>query len=77
MYGESVRLTDILANLDYDPQKYCKCRPEYTVDTEFGTGYGINLTESYVKYNGGQAELTAAQVEEIRKIILWASEKAE
>ena len=41
MYDESVTLTDILLNLDYDPNKLCKCLPEYMIDTEFGKGYGV------------------------------------
>ena len=45
MSGNSVTMTDILVNLKYDKNKLCKCLPEYKVDTEFGTGYGINLTE--------------------------------
>ena len=32
MFGHSITLTDILINLDYDPDKLCKCLPEYTVN---------------------------------------------
>ncbi len=76
MYGESVTMTDILINLDYDKNKLCKCLPEYTVDTEFGTGYGINLTEGYARCKEGQADLTQEQIDELKDIILWAKEKA-
>lgn len=72
MYDESVTLTNILINLDYDPNKVCDCLPEYTVDTEFGKGYGINLTDGYARREKGQAELTAGQVDQIRAIIEWA-----
>ena len=72
MYGHSVTLTDILVNLAYDPMKVCRCKPEYTVDTEFGTGYGINLTQGYARCEKGQADLTREQIEAIGEIIEWA-----
>jgi len=75
MYDESVTLTDILLNLDYDPNKLCNCLPEYTVDTEFGKGYGINLTDGYARCNKGQADLTAGQLDQIRSIIEWAKKE--
>ncbi len=74
--SESVTMTDILINLDYDKSKLCKCLPEYTVDTEFGTGYGINLTAGYARCDKGQAELTQEQIDELKEIILWAKDKA-
>lgn len=77
MYGESVTLTDILINLDYDPKKLCKCLPEYTVETEFGTPYGINITSGYARSDAGQADLTEEQINKIKEIVLWAKEKAE
>ncbi len=77
MAGNSVAMTDILRNLDYDKKKLCKCLPEYTVDTEFGTGYGINLNEGYVRCEKGQADLTRAQIDKLKTIIIWAQEKAE
>ena len=76
MGGNSVTLTDLLRNLDYEPDRICKCLPEYTVDTEFGTGYGIHLTEGYARYNGGQVDLTKEQVEQITEIINWAKKEA-
>lgn len=72
MYGNSVTLTDILINLNYDPMRICRCRPEYTVDTEFGKGYGINLTAGYARCDKGQAELTQEQIDTIAEIIEWA-----
>lgn len=71
MYGYSVALTDILINLDYKPEKVCKCLPEYTVDTELGTGYGINLSDSYARCEKGQADLTQEQVDKIAEILDW------
>ena len=72
MYGNSVTLTDILLNLKYDPMRICRCRPEYTVDTEFGKGYGINLTAGYARCEKGQADLTQEQIDTIAEIIEWA-----
>ena len=72
MYGNSVTLTDILLNLNYDPMRICRCRPEYTVDTEFGKGYGINLTAGYARCDKGQADLTQEQIDTIAEIIEWA-----
>ena len=67
--SDSVALTDILLNLAYDPDQVCRCMPEFTVDTEFGDGYGVNLTESYARWGGGQAALTEEQTETIRDIV--------
>ena len=72
MYGNSVTLTDILLNLKYDPMRICRCRPEYTVDTEFGKGYGINLTAGHARCDKGQADLTQEQIDTIAEIIEWA-----
>lgn len=70
--GESVALTNLLRYLDYSGE-ICKCLPEYTVDTEFGQGYGINLAQGYVRHNDGQVELTAEQLQEIQGIMDWLS----
>ncbi len=64
----SVSLTDLLRYLDYSGGT-CRCMPEYTVDTEFGTGYGISLSEGYARYDGGQTDLTEEQIEEIQNIL--------
>lgn len=66
---DSVALTDIVINLAYDPERICRCLPEFTVDTEFGDGYGVNLTESYARCDKGQASLTAEQTKTIREIV--------
>lgn len=67
--GDSVTLTDILISLAYDPSQVCRCLPEFTVDTEFGSGYGVNLAQSYARCESGQAALTAEQTEAIRGIL--------
>lgn len=67
--GDSVALTDLLLHLDYSGD-VCRCLPEYYVDTEFGEeSYGVNLSSGYVRYGGGQTELTQEQVELIRDIL--------
>lgn len=66
---DSVTLTDILINLAYDPEQICRCLPEFTVNTEFGAGYGVNLSGAYARCEKGQAALTAEQVDKIREII--------
>lgn len=68
--SDSVALTDIVINLEYDPDAICRCLPEYEVDTEFGDGYGVNLSDAYARCDAGQAPLTAEQVETIQGIIL-------
>lgn len=65
---DSVALTDLLRYLDYSGE-ICRCLPEYVVDTEFGQGYGINLSQGYARYGDGQAELTSEQIEDIRDIL--------
>ena len=76
MGSESVAVTDILVNLEYDKKKMCRCMPEYKVQTEFGS-YGIHITESYARCSDGQAELTTAQSQTLYKIIEWARNKAQ
>ncbi len=67
--SDSVALTDILINLAYDPDHICRCPTAFTVDTEFGDGYGVNLTESFARCEAGQAALTAEQAETIQGIL--------
>ena len=33
--SDSIAITDILANLNYDPNKVCRCMAAFTVDIEF------------------------------------------
>lgn len=67
--SDSVALTSLLESLLYDPERICRCLPEFDVTTEFGITYGVNLTETYVRTEAGQAPLTAGQAEEIQAII--------
>ena len=65
---DSVRLTDLLLTLDY-ADGVCRCQPEFTVNTEFGEGYGVNLTDFYVRYGERQCPITEEQAAEIREIL--------
>ena len=69
MGSDSVNLTDILINLKYDPMKVCRCIPEFTVKTEFGEPYGVNLTLGYARCEEGQATLTVEQIKLIQEIL--------
>lgn len=73
---KSVALTDLLLHLDYS-EGICRCKPEYTVETEFGKSYGLNLTDGYARYEDTQVSLTAEQLEMVREILVWAEEKRE
>jgi len=65
----SVTITDILINLDYDPDEVCRCMAEFTVDTEMLAGIEVNLTEAFARCERGQAALTETQVQTLREII--------
>lgn len=66
---DSIALTDLLIHLNYSGD-ICRCLPEYEVTTEFSEeSYGVNLSEGYARYNGGQVTLTEEQVELIRDIL--------
>ena len=69
MGSDSVNLTDILINLKYDPMRVCRCVPEFTIKTEFGEPYGVNLSQGYARCEEGQADLTEEQIERIREIL--------
>lgn len=64
----SVALTDLLLYLDYS-EDTCRCPAEYRVDTEFGEGYEINLTNTFVRHDGKQVSLTEEQAEQVREIL--------
>ena len=67
--SDAVTLTAILENLDYDPQSVCNCLAEFTVETEVGTEYEVNLTDYFARCDAGQAALTRKQADAIREII--------
>ena len=67
--SDAVTLTAILENLDYDPQSVCNCLVEFTVETEVGTEYEVNLTDYFARCDAGQAALTRKQADAIREIV--------
>lgn len=67
--SESVALTNIIINLQYDAQKCCVCEAELYVDTEWENGYEINLTKGFVRSADGQADLTQEQTDQIREVL--------
>lgn len=67
--SDAVTLTTILENLDYDPQSVCNCLAEFTVETEVGTEYEVNLTEYFARCDTWQAALTQKQADAIREIV--------
>ena len=65
--NEAIILTDFLKYTEYN-EEICRCMPEYTVETMFGT-YGLSLSCPYVRYGDYQKGLTGAQVSDIKKIL--------
>ena len=66
---DAIAVTDILINLDYDPDQVCRCMTDITVDTETLTGIRINLTEGFARCERGQAALTEEQARTLREIL--------
>ena len=67
--SDAVTLTAILENLDYTSDDICSCSAEFTVETEIGTEYEVNLTEYFARCDAGQAALTQKQADAIREIV--------
>ena len=67
--SDAVTLTAILENLDYNSDNICSCSTEFTVETEIGTEYEVNLTEYFARCDAGQAALTQKQTDAIREVI--------
>ena len=49
--------------------RVCRCALEFTVKTEFGEPYGVNLNQGYARCEEGQADLTPDQIELIQHIL--------
>ena len=67
--SDAITLTAILEHLDYTSDDICSCSTEFTVETEIGTEYEVNLTEYFVRCDAGQAALTQKQADAIREIV--------
>ena len=78
MYSYSVSLTHMLRFLDYKTEKAeVQYVVDLVVDTEFGNGYGVNLSEGFIVCDKGRAELTKEQVAEINEIVEWVTSEKE
>lgn len=66
---DAIALTDLLLNLDYDPEAVCDCPGEYEAETELQVRYEISLTGYFVRCRDGQAALTEEEAETIRQIL--------
>ena len=66
---DALWLTGLLGSLSYDPQRMCKCLPEYDVVVSEDLSWGLNLSEGYARNGVGQARLTREQVDRIRDIL--------
>ena len=67
--SDSIAITRILDNLEYDPDKVCRCIAPITVDTELIAGIEVNLAEGFARCEKGQADLTEEQAQTIQAII--------
>lgn len=62
-------LLELLQNQAYDPDQVCRCDVEYTVTTEFGVRYDINLQEGFVRCQEGQASLSEEHLLQLKTIL--------
>lgn len=67
--SDAIAITDILTNLDYDPDEVCRCAAEVTVDTEMLTGIQVSTAQGFARCEKGQAALTEEQAKTIQEII--------
>lgn len=67
--SDAVKVTDILVNLDYDPDAVCRCMTDITVDTETLTGIQLNTAEGFARCEKGQAALTEKQAAVLQEVI--------
>lgn len=65
---EAAALESLLSQLSYSPHKVCKCLPQYELQMPHGT-YGVHLSQGYARCEEGQADLTEAQIQELKRLI--------
>lgn len=75
--SDSIAITRILDNLDYDPNKVCRCIAPITVDTEMISGIQVHLGEAFARCEQGQADLTEDQADTLREIFNQLGEVTE
>lgn len=66
---DAARVAEILAGLEYDPVRLCRCMAEFTVETEHMPAVQINLQQAFARCETGQADLTEAQVMTLRAVL--------
>ncbi|MCI8331712.1 MAG: hypothetical protein HFE78_02665 [Clostridiales bacterium] len=68
---DAAALTELLSGLKYDGP-VCYCEAEFTVVSESGEAYGVNIREKYARHNVhdnyGQTDLTEKDIEMITEI---------
>lgn len=67
--SDAIAITDILINLNYDPDEVCRCAADVTVDTETLTGIRVSTAQGFARCEMGQAALTEEQAKTIQEII--------
>lgn len=67
--SDAIAVTDILVNLDYDPNAVCRCVAPITVDTELLTDIQLNLEKGFARCEKGQANLTEEQAQFLQQIV--------
>ena len=66
---EGMDLLSLLKDQAYDVSQLCKCDIEFTVVTEFGVKYHVNLQEGFVRCEQGQAFLSNEDMQNIQAIL--------
>ena len=66
---EGGALLELLKNQVYEESQRCKCDIDFTVVTEFGMEYQINLQEGFARTKQGQAFLSSADVQKIEAVL--------
>lgn len=67
--GDAITLSRLLENLPYDPALVCRCKAEFTVDTELLDDIEVSLDNAFARCERGQASLTQAQGNTIREVV--------
>ena len=66
---EGMKLLNLLRDQTYDISQICRCDVEFTVITEFGVEYGVNLKEGFVRCERGQAFLSNEDMQKIQTFL--------
>ena len=66
---DGMDLLNLLKDQAYDVNQICRCTVEFTVVTEFGVEYHINLKEGFARCEQGQAFLSNEDMQNIQAIL--------